>query len=104
MHAVSGQDGAMPGLLSRLFARPPELAARVETLEATLYSGDETLEVVGESHYPDALWRIFGGQNPDPVRLETNAGLVPEPVHPHHPHPIPAPGDCRPCAHLPSAD
>lgn len=88
MHAVSGQDGAMPGLLSRLFARPPELAARVETLEATLYSGHETLEVVGESHYQDALWRIVGGQSRDPVRFETYAVLVPDPANPHDPNAI----------------
>jgi glycine cleavage system aminomethyltransferase T len=60
----------VPGLLSRLFGKPS-----VRALEANLYTGDETLEVVGESHYQDALWRIVGGHRRDPVRYETEAVL-----------------------------
>ncbi len=66
----------MPGLLSRLFGKPSvRAAAQVESIEATLYPGDETLEVVGEAHYQDALWRIIGGRRLDPVRYETEAML-----------------------------
>jgi hypothetical protein len=66
----------MPGLLSRLFGTPPVRAAEhVESIEANLYPGDETLEVVGESHYQDALWRTVGGHRRDPVRYETEAVL-----------------------------
>jgi hypothetical protein len=43
--------------------------------EANLYPGDERLEVVGESHYQDALWRIVGGHRRDPVRYENEAVL-----------------------------
>lgn len=69
----------MPRLLSRLFARSsPRAAAGGESIEATLYPGDEPLEVVGESRYQDALWRIVGGRRRDPVRYETEAVLEPE--------------------------
>ena len=44
-----------------------------------MYDGDETLEVVGESHYQEALWAIVGGVRPEPVRHETLALLVPDP-------------------------
>jgi hypothetical protein len=77
----------MPSLLSRLFAKPPA-AARVQTAEATLYSGDETLEVVGESHYQEALWRIVGGRRNDPVRYETHAVLLPDPANHYDPDAI----------------
>jgi hypothetical protein len=74
----------VPGLLSRLFTRstapsPPPAT----TVKATLYSGDETLEVVGESHYQDALWAIAGGRQLERVRYETYALLVPDPENPH---------------------
>jgi HIRAN domain len=68
--ATSGHNQVVPGLLSRLFGKPS-----VRALEANLYTGDETLEVVGESHYQDALWRIVGGHRRDPVRYETEAVL-----------------------------
>jgi hypothetical protein len=58
--------------------RAPKEAAHVGTVVATVYPGDETLEVVGESHYQEALWQIVGGRNPDPVRHETYAVLVPD--------------------------
>jgi hypothetical protein len=74
--AASGQNQVMPGLLSRLFGTPPVRAAEhVESIEANLYPGDETLEVVGESHHQDALWRTVGGHRRDPVRYETEAVL-----------------------------
>lgn len=81
----------MSRLLSRLFARsqaepPPRVApppkSAFTTVKATLYRGDETLEVVGESHYQDALWAVVGGIRPERVRYETLALLVPDPENP----------------------
>ena len=82
----------MPRLWSRLFnprgvpeSRAParQLATiqkrPVERLKATVYSGQETLEVVGESHHQEALWEIVGGRTSVPVRFETLALLVPNP-------------------------
>jgi hypothetical protein len=63
-------------------------ASPPKTLEATLYTGHETLEVVGESNYQDALWRIVGGRVPDPVRYKTVALLIPEPTNDHDPNAI----------------
>ncbi|HET6319834.1 MAG TPA: hypothetical protein VFG86_25525, partial [Chloroflexota bacterium] len=35
-------------------------------MQAQLYDGDVDLEVVGESHYQDNLWRLVGGRrSPD---------------------------------------
>jgi hypothetical protein len=48
----------MSGLLSRLRARR---TAAPLVVHATVYPGDETLEVVGESRYQEALWEIAGG-------------------------------------------
>jgi hypothetical protein len=79
----------VPGLLSRLFARSStQTSPRLETLEATLYPGDDPLEVVGESRYQDALWKIVGGRRGDPVRYETEAVLEPEPDNPYDPNAI----------------
>lgn len=70
----------MAGLLKRLFgSQASARAPRVTTVQATLYSGHETLEVVGESHYQDTLWQIVGGRTREPVRYETHAILVPDP-------------------------
>jgi hypothetical protein len=52
------------GLFDRLFGESPPPTAKVRPstdVEATLDTGSETLEVVGESHYEDSLWRIVGG-------------------------------------------
>jgi HIRAN domain len=75
----------MPSFLNRLLRKSSSMgtAASVESIEVTLYSGDDPLEVVGESHYQDALWTIVGGLRPDSVRYETEAVLEPEPHNPH---------------------
>jgi hypothetical protein len=90
MQSGYGEDPAMPGFLSRLFGAgtPPRAPTSVETLEATLYSGHETLEVVGESHYQDSLWPIVGGRSADPVRFETYAVLMPDPANIYDPNAI----------------
>jgi hypothetical protein len=66
----------VPGLLSRLFGRP---ASAPKVIQATVYPGNDTLEVVGESRYQDALWQIVGGWSRDPVRFPVEAVLLPEP-------------------------
>ena len=70
----------MPGLLSRLLGSSTTPAPpRVHKFEATLYEGDETLEVRGESHYQEALWAIVGGRRPERIRCERYAVLIPDP-------------------------
>jgi hypothetical protein len=55
------------------------------TMEAALLDGREDLEVVGESHYQDNLWRIVGGQyRPEArVRLDVFALLLAEDDNPY---------------------
>lgn len=48
-----------------------------------LYEGSATLEVVGESHYQQALWQIVGGLRKEHVRHDVVAVLVPEPENPY---------------------
>jgi hypothetical protein len=48
-----------------------------------LLGGSHDLEVVGESHYQDTLWRVAGGRTSERVRVETQAMLVREPDNPH---------------------
>jgi len=52
-------------------------------VRATLFSGGETLEVVGESHHQDELSELVGGRTNDPVRQETIALLIPNPDNPY---------------------
>jgi hypothetical protein len=42
-----------------------------------LLGGEETLEVVGESHRQEELWRIVGGHRDDYVRFDVHAVLLP---------------------------
>ncbi len=69
----------MAGLFRRLLGGTSAPDTRSRLVQVTLYEGSESLEVVGESHYQEALWRIVGGLRPEPVRFETHAMLVPEP-------------------------
>ncbi len=75
------------GFLNRLFgaaSRPADGDGETITrsIEATLYTGDETLEVVGESNYQDALWGVVGASRGDRVRYDIPAVLLPEPENP----------------------
>jgi hypothetical protein len=71
-------------LLSRILGKStPRAEPRPASIEATLYPGDEPLEVVGESRYQDALWSVVGGRCREPVRYETDAVLEPEPDNPY---------------------
>jgi hypothetical protein len=56
-------------------------SAAPQSIEVTLCDGDETLEVVGESNYQEALWSIVGGPTTEPVRLDVIAMLLPEPTN-----------------------
>ena len=83
------------GLLNRLFGRSasptsetPRAGLAPTRVKATLYPGAETLEVVGESHYQDALWRVVGGRRSASVRHGIQALLVPEPGNAHDPNAI----------------
>jgi len=71
------------GFLNRLFGATSTSADNAETstriIEASLYTGDETLEVVGESNYQEALWKIVGARRGDRVRYDVAAVLLPEP-------------------------
>jgi HIRAN domain len=74
------------GLFDRLFGKsepPVPKVAPGTYVEATLYTGGETLEAVGESHYQDTLWRIVGGPSDEHVRHYTVAVLLPEPDNPY---------------------
>jgi hypothetical protein len=53
------------------------------SLEVVLYGGSHDLEVVGESHYQDALWRAVGRRSTDRVRKEIQAVLVAETDNPY---------------------
>ena len=72
------------GFLNRLFGATTRSIesngeASTRSIEATLYTGDETLEVVGESNYQEALWKIVGGRRRERVRHDVAAVLLPEP-------------------------
>ncbi|GAB3922822.1 hypothetical protein GCM10029976_012170 [Kribbella albertanoniae] len=53
-----------------------------------MLSGDDDLEVVGESHYQDALWSISGARVGQSVRCTVDAVLVPEPQNTYDPNAI----------------
>lgn len=82
--------------LRRLLARPPATAP--DTRAATIDLGDRrgalpadgvalasgpAMDVVGESHYRDAIAAIAGGPRLEAVRLVASAALVPEPDNPY---------------------
>lgn len=57
-------------------------------VSAHLLNGYDDLEVVGESFYQAALWRLSGGTVGDKIRCDTVAVLVPEPANPHDPNAV----------------
>lgn len=80
-------------LLGSKPSAPPSWEQRpawlVDGMTVTLLDGSETLEVVGESNYQDALWTIVGGRRPGYVRQVVEvAVLVPEKGNPHDPRAV----------------
>ncbi len=63
--------------------RPPDWMRN--GMEAVLCDGREDLEVVGESHYQDSLWRLVGGRGlpEERVRVDMVAVLVSETDNPY---------------------
>ena len=58
-------------------------------IRAALAGGVDDLEVVGESHYQGALWRLAGTEDrSERVRTSITALLVPEVDNPHDPHAV----------------
>lgn len=53
-----------------------------------LLGGGHDLEVVGESHYQDALWHVVGGRTLERVRVEIRAVLQAETDNPYDPNAI----------------
>lgn len=49
-----------------------------DAMQVQLFEGRETLEVVGESNYQDALWSVVGGRQTERIRQEIVAILAPE--------------------------
>ena len=67
------QDRMMRGLLSRVLGTGQARSGVRPSSTAILLSGDETLEVVGESHRQEELWRIVGSRQEDYVRFDVVA-------------------------------
>ena len=78
----------MPGLLTRLLRTRNESVVPRPASSAVLLAGDETLEVVGESHRQEELWRIVGGLREDYVRFDVQAILVPSPDNEFDPNAV----------------
>ena len=72
----------MMGWLSKLFGGKPTKLVRLEG------DGDYECEVVGESHYQDALGCITGGKTEDGHELECEALLEREPHNRNDPNAI----------------
>ncbi len=72
------------GLFSRLFGSDEGSSTiTMQIANITNGPGTYTVDVVGESHYQEALESICGGRNEDSRRLEVEAFLVPENDNPH---------------------
>lgn len=78
----------MPRFLTRLLGTRDDSAVARPASSAVLLAGDETLEVVGESHRQEALWRIVGGLRAGYVRFDVHAVLVPDPQNEFDPNAV----------------
>jgi hypothetical protein len=58
------------------------------TVDEFLIEGDDLVNVVGTSHYQQALAEITGRKGDEEIRFETQATLVPEPDNEHDPNAI----------------
>jgi hypothetical protein len=73
------------GFFDRMLGRTALIVATSSPagIAPTVLGGNETLEVVGESHYQDHLWQLAGGLQAERIRCAVQAVLVPEPDNPH---------------------
>lgn len=75
------------GLLVYFLNRnPAPTSARARSVNPALQrdgDGSYETEIVGESHYQDALRAIAGPEAPSGHQLEVRAQLIPEPSNPH---------------------
>jgi hypothetical protein len=73
------------GFLDRILGRTAPIIASPSPagIASAVLGGHETLEVVGESHYQEHLWRLAGGMQTERIRCAVQAVLVPEPDNPH---------------------
>jgi HIRAN domain len=80
---VGRDDKSFDRLQVAAWDRPPDWMH--DGMPAQLQDGWEDLEVVGESHYQDNLWRLVGGRrHPDQrVRVDVIAVLAAEPDNPY---------------------
>lgn len=83
------------GFLRRVFGSRPADAGRLAPgalpVQVPIFDArpGARVEVVGESHYQDALERAAGGRTEDgPARVEQIAGLAPEPTNPYDPNAV----------------
>lgn len=97
---VDSHDGGM-GILRRLFGAGEERVA-VQARNASrswtdliahfdrhvVHAGSHDLEIVGESNYQEALWRVVGEQSRERVRVDVLAVVATEPDNPHDPNAI----------------
>lgn len=69
-------------------------------VSAVLFDGDFELNVVGESHYQDALEQLAGGRTEDGARVETTALLIPQPDNPYDSNAVAVWADGKQVGHL----
>jgi hypothetical protein len=72
----------------RSAAPGPVLVESPPVSDVVLLRGSHDLEVVGESHYQDALWRVAGSRTDERVRAKVQAVLLAEPDNHHDPNAI----------------
>lgn len=66
----------------------PSTVSSSPPLDVVLYGGRHDLEVVGESHYQEALWQVVGGRRIDPVQMEVEVVFLAETDNPYDPKAI----------------
>lgn len=74
------------GIFSR--RRTADLAKRVPSIHFFDEPGLKLVQVVGESHYQEALHLLCGRKADEAIHFECIAGLVPEPSNPHDPNAV----------------
>lgn len=78
------------GLFSHLFSKAEDdgSVAVVQPLDVVISTEENMVEVVGESHYQDAISAACGTVDGEATRFECFAELVPEPSNAHDPNAV----------------